>query len=175
MEISGLLAKKIQERARARGVTTVRDAAMKGEVDLSTVYDRWTLDGKYRETDPRAALDEILRSSKLTGNKGYDEAAKTGMLPVVHAEGGPAALWALGTRYRPGHTVFPHERFVQEKEAWPTYSGRQQFLIDHLGSRRRARRFPYTRNRRRGEAITRCSSRAVTHDGRSTRSGGTLR
>ena len=130
-EITGLLAKKIQERARARGVTTVRDAAMKGEVDLSTVYDRWTLDGKYRETDPRAALDEILRSSKLTGYKGYDEAAKTGMLPVVHAEGGPAALWALGTRYRPGHTVFPHERFVQEKEAWPTYSGRQQFLIDH--------------------------------------------
>ncbi len=50
---------------------------------------------------------------------------------MVHAEGGPAPLWALGTRYRPGRTVFPHERFVQEKEAWPTYSGRQQFLIDH--------------------------------------------
>ena len=130
-EISGLLAKKIQERARARGVATVRDAAMKGEVDLSTVYDKWTRDGKYHETDPRAALDEILRNSKLTGNKGYDEAAKTGVLPVVHAEGGPAPLWALGTRYRPGRTVFPHERFVQEKEAWPTYSGRQQFLIDH--------------------------------------------
>ena len=130
-EISGLLAKKIQERARARGVSTVRDAAMKGTVDLSKLYDKWSLDGKYRETDPRAALDEILKNNKLTGGMSYDEAAKTGLLPVVHAEGGPAPLWAVGTRYRPGHTVFPHERFVKEKEAWPTFSGRQQFLIEH--------------------------------------------
>ena len=130
-EITGLLAKKIQERAKARGVTKVRDAAMKGEVDLTTVYDTWTADGKHSETDPRAALDEILKNNKLTGNKGYDEAAKTGVLPVVHAEGKPAALWALGTRYQPGKTVFPHERFVKEKEAWPTFSGRQQFLIEH--------------------------------------------
>ncbi len=130
-EITGLLAKKIQERARERAVSTVRDAAMKAEVDLATVYDQWTDGGRLSETNPRAALDEILRSNDGTGNLGYDEAAKTGLLPVVRAEGGPALLWATATRYERGRTVYPHGRFVQEKEAWPTYSGRQQFLIEH--------------------------------------------
>jgi nitrate reductase alpha subunit len=53
------------------------------------------------------------------------------VLPVVEASGGPHTLYALGTDYQPGRTLFPHERFVQGKEAWPTLSGRQQFLIDH--------------------------------------------
>jgi DMSO reductase family type II enzyme molybdopterin subunit len=130
-EITGLLAKKLQQRARERGVTHVRDAAMKGEVDVSRIYERWTDGGRHSETDPRAALDEILRETETTGNVGYDEASKTGLLPIVRAEGGPATLWAVGTRYRPGRTVFPHERFVKEKDAWPTYTGRQQFLIEH--------------------------------------------
>jgi DMSO reductase family type II enzyme molybdopterin subunit len=129
-EIFGLLARKIQERARDRGVGRVRDA-VGGDVDLSTLYEGWTGGGQFHESDPRSALDWILRQTSLTGNKGYEEAQRTGMLPVLEASGGHHNLYALGTDYEPGRTLYPHARFVEQKQAWPTLSGRQQFLLDH--------------------------------------------
>jgi nitrate reductase alpha subunit len=129
-EIFGLLARKVQEAARARGVSTVRDS-VGGEVDLSRVYEDWTRSGELRETDAKAALDLILRETSTTGNRGYDEASETGLLPVVEASGGPSLIYAVGTDYEPGRTLYPYVRFVEGKAAWPTFSGRQQFLIDH--------------------------------------------
>jgi anaerobic selenocysteine-containing dehydrogenase len=129
-EIFGLLARKIQERARALGVETVR-GSVGGEVNLATLYDDWSQNGEFLESEPRAVLDWILRRTESSGNKGFAEAEKLGMLPVVAAEGRPHSLYALGTDHRPGRTLYPHARFVENKEAWPTLSGRQQFLIDH--------------------------------------------
>jgi DMSO reductase family type II enzyme molybdopterin subunit len=129
-EIFGLLAKKIQERARARGVSTVRDAVGAGTT-LSDLYDRWTEKGRWHESDPVAALDYILRNTATTGKLGLEEARRTGMLPVVESSGNYDALYAVATDYKPGRTLWPHQRFVEGKEAWPTLSGRQQFLIDH--------------------------------------------
>ena len=129
-EIFGLLARKVQERALERGVRTVRDGAGT-EVDLGTVYDRWSHEHKYHESRPREALDAILRDTPATGNKGYDDFARTGMLPIVEAKGDPDALYAVATDFQPGRTLYPHQRFVEGKEAWPTFSGRQQFLIEH--------------------------------------------
>ena len=128
--IFGLLARKIQERARARGVGKVRDS-VGGEVDLSKVYERWSHERAFHEGDPRGALDWILRETDITGNKGFAEAEKTGLLPVLEVEGKPHSLYALGSDYQRGRTLYPHARFVENKEAWPTFSGRQQFLIDH--------------------------------------------
>ncbi|UCE85711.1 MAG: molybdopterin-dependent oxidoreductase, partial [Deltaproteobacteria bacterium] len=129
-EIFGLLARKVQERAQARGVTVVKDSRG-GETDLSTTYERWSHNGKFHESDPVSALDFILRETSTTGNKGFADGKATGMLPVLEAKGGPDPLYAVGTDYQPGRTLFPHDRFVRGKEAWPTFSGRQQFLIDH--------------------------------------------
>ena len=53
------------------------------------------------------------------------------LLPIVEAKGRPEALYAVASDYTPGRTLYPHARFVEGKEAWPTFSGRQQFLIDH--------------------------------------------
>jgi DMSO reductase family type II enzyme molybdopterin subunit len=130
-EIFGLLARRIQERARERGVAEVEDS-VGGRVDLRSVYDRWSGDGKFHESDARAALDHMLRRTATTGSKGLDHAdARSGLLPIVEAKGGPDALYAVATDYAPGRTLYPHARFVEGKEAWPTLSGRQQFLIDH--------------------------------------------
>ena len=129
-EIFGLMARKLQERATARGVGVVRDA-VGGETDLSMVYDRWSHDGRFHESDPLAALDFLLKETSSTGGLGVAEAKKTGMLPIVKAEGGPDPLYSVATDYQPGRTLYPHARFVEGKEAWPTLSGRQQFLIDH--------------------------------------------
>jgi complex iron-sulfur molybdoenzyme family reductase subunit alpha len=64
--IFGLLARKIQDRAKERGVSTVTDV-MGASTDLSTVYDRWSADGRFHEDDARAALDYILRNTPVTG------------------------------------------------------------------------------------------------------------
>jgi DMSO reductase family type II enzyme molybdopterin subunit len=129
-EIFGLLARKVQERAKARGVTKVANA-VGGDVDLSNLYDLWSGNGRYDETDPRAALDRILKSTRTTGKVGFDEARKTGLLPVVEASDEPHAVFAAASDYEPGRTLHPLKRFTEKRRAWPTYSGRQQFLIDH--------------------------------------------
>ncbi len=129
-EIFGLLARRIQERARERGVGAVRDATG-GEVDLSRTYDLWSEDGRFSEQDPRAALEEILRLTRCTGGKGFEAGRATGLLPIVDCPGTPHALYAVATDYRPGRTLYPHARMVEDKEVWPTLSGRQQFLLDH--------------------------------------------
>ena len=129
-EIFGLLARKIQERARERSVGRVKDAVGE-EVDLSRIYERWSDGGRFHEGNPRAALDWILRHTPLTGSKGYEEARTKGMLPVLEASGGHHNLYAVGSDYTPGQTLYPHARFVEQKQAWPTLSGRQQFLLDH--------------------------------------------
>jgi len=129
-EIFGLLARKLQERALARGVSTVEDG-VGGETDLSTVYRRWTRDGLFDESDPKAALEHLMRNTKSTGGVGFEEASRTGLMPIVDVKGDPNPLYAVGTDHRPGRTLYPHAKFVEDKQAWPTLSGRQQFLIDH--------------------------------------------
>ena len=129
-EIFGLLARKLQERARAREITKVK-TAVGAEIDPTTAYDLWSNEGEHDETEARAALDAILKSNTTTGKVGYEEASRTGLLPVVEASDAPHAVYATGTEYTPGRTLYPHARFIEKKHAWPTLSGRQQFLIDH--------------------------------------------
>jgi anaerobic selenocysteine-containing dehydrogenase len=129
-EMFGLLARKIQERARERGVAEVRDA-VGATTDLSTLYDRWSEDGKFRESDAKAALEYILRNTPATGKLGLEHTYETGLLPMVAIKGNPHSLFALATDHQPGRTLYPHARFLEQKEVWPTFSGRQQFLIDH--------------------------------------------
>ena len=129
-EIFGLLARKVSERAVARGVSTVRDS-VNGEVDLSKLYDGWSEGGEFHESDPMKPLEWILAETDSSGNMGFAEASKTGLLPVIKAGGGPDPLFAAATDYRTDRTLYPHARFVEGKEVWPTYSGRQQFLLDH--------------------------------------------
>jgi DMSO reductase family type II enzyme molybdopterin subunit len=129
-EIFGLLARKLQERARAQGHSVVRDG-VGDETNLADVYDRWSRNGEFHESDPKAALEYLLLKTQSTGGVGFEEASKTGLLPIVDVKGGPNPLYSVATDYQPGKTLYPHARFVEQKEVWPTFSGRQQFLIDH--------------------------------------------
>jgi DMSO reductase family type II enzyme molybdopterin subunit len=128
--IFGSLARKVQERARARGISMVRDG-VGGDVDLSKIYESWTGNGKFHEDDPDTALEYLLRETPITGRVGFEEASVTGLLPILEVSGSPDPLYAVASDYRRGRTLYPHARFVEGKEVWPTLSGRQQFLIDH--------------------------------------------
>lgn len=129
-EIFGLLARRVQERARQRGISRVKDGG-DGEVDLSTVYDGWSRNGKFHESDSMSALEYLLSKTKSTGGVGFAEASKTGLMPIVDVSDAPHPLLANGSTYFSGRTYYPHASFIEKKEVWPTLSGRQQFLIDH--------------------------------------------
>jgi len=128
-EIFGLLARRMQERARERGLSNVRGPHDQ-PLDVSQIYDRWSHDGEHDPADARAAMDKMLRASSIVDGIGFDEAVRRGAVKITH--NGPfEPLHQTSSEYRPDDTYTPHRWFVDDKIAWPTLSGRQQFFIDH--------------------------------------------
>jgi anaerobic selenocysteine-containing dehydrogenase len=128
-EIFGRIVERTQARARARGVSTVR-GPIDRPLDLSQVYDHWTNHGHYDPSNVEAAMDEMLLKTPTTGGVGLEESLKVGAVRVTKP-GRFTPLHATCTDYRPDDTYTPHRWFVDDKIAWPTFTGRQQFYIDH--------------------------------------------
>jgi DMSO reductase family type II enzyme molybdopterin subunit len=128
-EIFGSLARRLQERAKERGVSEV-PAAHGATVDLSKIYDLWSLDGEYDPANSRAAMDKMLRGTSMVEGIGFDDAVKVGAVKITK-QGPYEPLHQTASDYDPNDTYAPHGWFVDQKLAWPTLSGRQQFYIDH--------------------------------------------
>jgi DMSO reductase family type II enzyme molybdopterin subunit len=128
-EIAGLLARRLQERARERGVQPYRDAFGKTH-DLARAYEEWSLHGRLEATRPDAAMAYIIENSDVLAGRTWEDARAHGALPI--ASTGPyAPINAICSDHRAGETVWPAEWFVKDKQPWPTLTGRQQFLLDH--------------------------------------------
>jgi dimethylsulfide dehydrogenase subunit alpha/complex iron-sulfur molybdoenzyme family reductase subunit alpha len=121
-EIGVALAKKIQERAVARGVSRVEDPEIKSTIDFNTFYDDFVMNGKI-VTDEQA-LRFVMERSKALGPGSYEEAMKKGFVGVGPSAGktGPVPK---DKPYRP-FTVN-----VTEKKPYGTLTGRLQFYVDH--------------------------------------------
>jgi nitrate reductase alpha subunit len=118
-EIMSLLARTLQERARARGFAE----------PLASIYDRFSEDGRYGPADDVPLLDRILQGSSVTRTS-WDEARKKGAIPLL-STGHWGPTQAIGSDYEPGGTLAPSRIFVEDKQSWPTLTGRQQFYLDH--------------------------------------------
>jgi len=119
-EIMALLARRLQERARARGLS--------GE--LATIYDRFSDNGRFGPTDDGAVLDHILDGSSATRGLSWPQAQKAGAIQV-RSVGGWGITSAIGSEVEPQGSLSPSRIHVEHKHAWPTLTGRQQFYIDH--------------------------------------------
>ncbi len=128
-EIFGLLARKVQERAIARGIRPFKDAHGI-ERDYTRLYEQWTKNGTYSETDETSVMDHIVRTSTVTKGFTWKDAQERGALPI-QAIGHYGPHNQLGSELEKGETVYPQRWFVEQKQPWPTLSGRQQFLIEH--------------------------------------------
>jgi DMSO reductase family type II enzyme molybdopterin subunit len=118
-EVMALLARALQDRARARGF---------GE-PLSSLYERFSEGGKLAPGDEERILDRILRRSSAT-RTGWAEARVRGAIPLRNP--GPwGPTQTIGSDYEPGGTLTPSRAFVEDKRPWPTLTGRQQFYLDH--------------------------------------------
>jgi len=129
-EIFGSLAKRVSERARARGIHEPVKGPKGRPLDLTNSFDVWSLDGKFDPMDPLSALDRILRRSDVIGNVSAEQAFELGAVPVVEAGEYTLANQAC-TTFEPGEPLTPYRWFREEKIRWPTLTGRMQFLIDH--------------------------------------------
>ncbi|MFI5394264.1 MAG: molybdopterin-dependent oxidoreductase [Candidatus Binatia bacterium] len=128
-EFYGRLAEQIQQRARQRGVGPF--TGVLGEPrDLSTVYERWTFNGRFTWQDDIPPLEYILANSSQTPGLTWKEAAERGAVRIQSiGMYGPGT--AVCSDFTPGETVYPSQWFVEQKEPWPTLTGRQQFYLDH--------------------------------------------
>jgi len=128
-EIACLLAKKIQERAKARGIQTIPhpDGTPRRIDDL---YDRVTSNGIYTEDDEEAITRDYYVNTANVEQVPWEEAKEKGLI----------ALTALGLNARsignacdvtPGEPVVPLTWHILKKEPYPTQTRRMQFYIDH--------------------------------------------
>ncbi len=120
-EIMALLAKKVQERSIARGIT---EGYEDGNVtrDLHTIYDDYTMGGTLL-TD-YDATKWLVDNSPEMGDITLEEAAEQGFI-VMNAEGG---------NNQPIPVDEPYNPFVaqtQDKKPYETLTGRVTFYCDH--------------------------------------------
>ncbi len=128
-EICALLAKAVQERARARGVATFKDRQGQDR-PLQSVYDDFTLGGTYTERDDeKVAADIVGLASNVAGVR-WDELAEKGYARFTSV--GQDTLGAGNAcPIEPHDTVAPFSEHVAGKVPYPTLTRRIQLYIDH--------------------------------------------
>ncbi len=129
-EVFGTLARRVSERARARGLTTPVKGPKGRPLDLTKVFDDWSMNGELDPMNVRPVMDRIFRHSDVVGNIGIDQALALGAVPVVK-EGTYTLVNQACSSFTPGDTFTPYRWYREDKLRWPTLSGRMQFLIDH--------------------------------------------
>ncbi len=128
-ETCGLLAKAVQERARARGITTFKDRHGE-ERPLDTVYDDFTMNGTYpAEDDEKVAAELVRMATNLTGVD-WAEVKRKGYARFTSPGGSPVSI-GNACDITPDDTVSPFRHHVEKKQPYPTLTRRIQFYIDH--------------------------------------------
>jgi DMSO reductase family type II enzyme molybdopterin subunit len=127
--IFGSLAQRIQARAKARGVTTVTDAFGSAR-DYSALGDTWAAGGAFDPSDPRTGMRYIFERSEICEGTTWEEAIRRGVVPVKR-NGGYGLVNNMCSDVDWARPLYPNQWQVEDKESWPTLTGRQQFQLDH--------------------------------------------
>ena len=128
------LAETIQRRARERDIGPIDDRKFDRQIDPQSVYDDFVRDWLDDEAgaleDDRDACEFILEHSAESNPEDSDE--RITFEDIVEQ---PQRLLAAGDHWtsdlEDGEPYVPWQDFVQDKEPWPTTTGRQQYYVDH--------------------------------------------
>ncbi len=124
-----LLLKKIQERARTRGVTAYTDRHG-GQRRLDQCYDDFTFQGRFTEDNPEDLLQEILALSTNVNGISWRELKEKGFERFTSVSLGVVYV-GNAADITPNETIVANSWQVQKKIPWPTLTRRLQFYIDH--------------------------------------------
>lgn len=128
-EIIALLAKHIQQRAQARGVEAIVDG-VGNRVELRELYDKFTMNGSYSETDEPRVLEKIVELSGNVPEGAWEKLSEDGF---VRYSGVGENIFSIGNMCEiPPDDAITHWTYhVRDKVPWATASRRIQFYIDH--------------------------------------------
>jgi DMSO reductase family type II enzyme molybdopterin subunit len=132
-EIFALLAKKVQERAKAKGFTRFKDGQDK-EYRLDQIYRTFTMEGTAKEKDEEKLANDIIADTIRVGALPERTSLKTfrdqGIVRLTGL-GMDAVGMNMATDIKPNETIAPLRWHVEDKTPYPTLTRRIQFYIDH--------------------------------------------
>lgn len=114
------LARKVEETARRRGVTTLLDDEFGWQRELGRLHAQMTADGRLTRDEDAAQF--ILDHAPETAGMTLEALRRKGPQRV-------GSNWTSPMEDGIPYTPFRH--FTHGKKPWPTLTGRQQFYIDH--------------------------------------------
>jgi DMSO reductase family type II enzyme molybdopterin subunit len=131
-EMFALLARKIEQRAKARGIDEYSDGHR--QYRLRGLYKLFTMHGATKERDGEKLADEMVKDTVRVGALPEKTDLRTmrekGIVRFTGL-GADAVGLALATGIRPGQTISPLKWHVERKAPYPTLTRRIQFYIDH--------------------------------------------
>lgn len=129
-EIFGLLARAIEERAKARGFAEYLDPNGR-TVSLDNLHARYTLG----VTSEDHLADEWIRDTELTGTieagMNLEAMRKKGYARIESIDGPMPHGLNHASKIVDGEAFVPMRWHVEQKLPYPTLTGRAQFYIDH--------------------------------------------
>jgi len=128
-EIFSLLADAVAREARQRNLRVYTDIAGR-ERDAGRLDDAFGDRGRFTATDESKAMEFVLSYSSITKQVSLDDLRHAGAVRF-RATGPPGGTAGFFSDYSPTDPLVPHQWFVDQKQRWPTLTGRQQFYIDH--------------------------------------------
>ena len=124
-----LLARKIEERARARGVESFKDAAGV-ERRFAGLEDKITFGGLYHEDDEEGVARDALLNASNVEAVDWEEFKERGLAEYTGVGTGMRSI-GNACDVVPGEPMVPLTWHTEKKEPYPTLTRRIQFLIDH--------------------------------------------
>jgi len=124
-----LLLKRLQERAKKRGLVSFRDRS--GQTKrLDTVYDDLTFGRRYTEKNPQVFLGAMLEANGNLGGTGWKELKEKGAVRFTALGTSPVTI-GTATDIKPDETITAFTWHTEQKTPWPTLTRRMQFYVDH--------------------------------------------
>jgi len=124
-----LLARKVEERARQRGVESYKDSNGV-ERRFAGLEDKVTFGGLYGEDDEEGVARDAFLNASNVEEIGWEEFRERGL---AHYTGVGTGMRSIGNACDivPGEPVVPLTWHTERKDPYPTLTRRLQFLIDH--------------------------------------------
>ncbi|MBT7371954.1 MAG: molybdopterin-dependent oxidoreductase, partial [Gammaproteobacteria bacterium] len=125
-----MLLRKIAERAKKRGISTLTDPHTGQDFQVDKLDVAATRDGKYTENDDEALARDTFNNATNIDLPDWEALKKRGWAEFT-SPGSSIMGMDQGVEVTPGDPWVPLTRHTQRKEPWTTLTGRIQFYIDH--------------------------------------------
>jgi DMSO reductase family type II enzyme molybdopterin subunit len=129
-EMFWLLSKKIEEVAKRRN-TPVFDGCGKFPVDWKRLHQDYSCQGEYGPKDAEKVTQSIIDNSPSVAGMKIAELKKTGIEKFRNTGLNMSPSFMFNPDWKGEGVLSTLTHFTKYKWSWPTFSGRQQFYIDH--------------------------------------------